>query len=50
MTKSRTIKFAAYVAYIWEKRNERNILGGNPKEKRQIEDLGIDGTIKLNGS
>jgi hypothetical protein len=31
-----------------EKRNECNILGGNPEEKRQIQDLGIDGTIKLN--
>jgi hypothetical protein len=36
-----------HVAHMGEKRNAYSILAVKPEEKRQLQDLGVDGRIKL---
>jgi hypothetical protein len=45
MIKSRRMRWAGHVAYTGENRNHTNLWYEYPKERDNMEDLGVDGKI-----
>jgi hypothetical protein len=47
LIKSRRLRWAEYVAPMWERRGAYRVLVGNPREGDHFEDPGVDGRIIL---